>query len=157
MLATAPRGLVGKAREGSSRQPSPANPPHCLLTYLIMCLTTTVLSREQRGAFWRKDANDCSICYRGTSGGEGQVRVRPGRAGGAATRSAGVSGARIHAAGAGAKLAPAEWMLNYRRPQGLSHSGEAPGEALSRAGEGSELELVARTRSFPNHQATPRP
>lgn len=25
-------------------------------------------------------------------------------------------------AGAGAKLAPAEWMLNYSRPQGLAHS-----------------------------------
>lgn len=75
------------------------------------------------------------------------MRVRPGRAGGAATRSAGASGAGIHAAGAGAKLAPAEWMLNYSRPQGLSHSsmtGEAPGEALSRAGEGRGLETAGK-------------
>lgn len=48
--------------------------------------------------------------------------ARAGRAGGAAMRSAGASGAEIHAAGAGAMLAPAEWMLNYSRPQGLSHS-----------------------------------
>lgn len=55
-------------------------------------------------------------------GGEGQVRVRPGRGwrGGHAERRC--LGAGIRAAGAGAKLAPAKWMLNYSRPQGLSHS-----------------------------------
>lgn len=74
-------------------------------------------------AFWRKDENDCSICYRGTAVGGGRgVRVRAGRAGEAATRSAGASGAGILSADAGAQLVQAEWMLNYSRPQGLFHS-----------------------------------
>lgn len=54
-------------------------------------------------------------------GGRG-VRVRAGRAGEAATRSAGASGAGILSADAGAQLIQAEWMLNYSRPQGLFHS-----------------------------------
>lgn len=68
------------------------------------------------------------------------MRVCTGRAGGVVTRSAGASGARIPVAGAGAKISPAERMLNYSRPQGLFHSlvtGGAPAEAQSRAGEGS--------------------
>lgn len=65
--------------EGSGLQPSPANPLHCPLTCLIMCLTTTAFPGAA-GAFWRKDENDCSVCSRGTWGRE-VVRVRTGRAG----------------------------------------------------------------------------
>lgn len=55
-------------------------------------------------------------------GERGKCACAQAGAGGAATRSAGASGAGIHEAGAGAKLARAKWMLNYSRPQGLSHS-----------------------------------
>lgn len=85
----------GEGREGDPcwrlpRQPSPANPPHCPLTCLIMCLTTTARSPEQRGPSGGKTrmiAPSVPAAPGGGGGRRGSARVhRPGGRGGHAER-----------------------------------------------------------------------
>lgn len=106
--------------------PTPTNPPHCPLKCLIMCLTTAELPPEQRGPSGRMKGTIApsvppapSGGGRGGAGGAARLRVREGGGGAGGRWSAGAGRKGIPAAGADAKLAAAEYMLNYSRRRGL--------------------------------------
>ena len=106
--------------------PTPSNPPHCPLKCLIMCLTTAELPPEQRGPSGRMKRMIApsvppapSGGGRGGAGGAARLRVREGGGGAGGRWSAGARRKGIPAAGADAKLAAAEYMLNYSRRRGL--------------------------------------
>lgn len=107
-------------------EPTPSNPPHCPLTCLIMCLTTTELPPEQRGPSGGMRSMIAPSVPRAPTGGGWSARAdcacaRAGRGWGGSVwpTSAGAWRKGIPVAGADAKLAATESLFNYCRLRGL--------------------------------------